>query len=217
VFSSSTPRAHDRRAGADRRQRHQRAAPALDSLEEVFAIDPDTLHARFIAHARSSRRMRPRRRCEMRYLERDDIDAIVVSTCTGYLARVERVCHRAARTAPRPRRVRSRRHGCAAALPNWQIADALLAARPLENVLSRRASEVSSAAMYLDNDPGVLVSACLFGDGAGAGGALAAALRRQALDRMQNHRLSAESRPREALRFEQRGGMLPQRPHAPRA
>jgi hypothetical protein len=28
--------------------------------------------------------------------------------------------------------------------------------------------EVSSAAMYLDNDPGVLISACLFGDGAGA-------------------------------------------------
>jgi hypothetical protein len=28
--------------------------------------------------------------------------------------------------------------------------------------------EVSSAAMYLDDDPGVLISACLFGDGAGA-------------------------------------------------
>jgi 3-oxoacyl-[acyl-carrier-protein] synthase III len=28
--------------------------------------------------------------------------------------------------------------------------------------------EVSSAAMYLDNDPGVIISACLFGDGAGA-------------------------------------------------
>ena len=27
--------------------------------------------------------------------------------------------------------------------------------------------EVCSAAMYLDNDPGVLISACLFGDGAG--------------------------------------------------
>jgi predicted naringenin-chalcone synthase len=33
--------------------------------------------------------------------------------------------------------------------------------------------EVSSAAMYLDNDPGVLISACLFGDGAGAAGAVA--------------------------------------------
>ena len=28
--------------------------------------------------------------------------------------------------------------------------------------------EVCSAAFYMDNDPGVLVSACLFGDGAGA-------------------------------------------------
>ena len=57
--------------------------------------------------------------------------------------------------------------GCAAALPNLMLGNALLAGGGCEHVLSI-CVEVSSAAMYLDNDPGVLISACLFGDGAGA-------------------------------------------------
>jgi alkylresorcinol/alkylpyrone synthase len=57
--------------------------------------------------------------------------------------------------------------GCGAALPNLRTAEALLAARRAKKVLSV-CVEVCSAAFYLDDDPGVLVSACLFGDGAGA-------------------------------------------------
>ena len=48
--------------------------------------------------------------------------------------------------------------GCAAALPNHQLSRALLTGGDCEHVLSICA-EVSSAAMYLDNDPGVLISA----------------------------------------------------------
>src|ERR1700684_1966501 len=58
---------------------------ALGSLAEVFQIDPDTLRRRFIASAPklaaeagacalSDARMSPA-----------DIDAVIVSTCTGYL------------------------------------------------------------------------------------------------------------------------------------
>jgi alkylresorcinol/alkylpyrone synthase len=62
--------------------------------------------------------------------------------------------------------------------------------------------------MYLDNDPGVLISACLFGDGAGA-----AILSRQLPKRGRSivWRSSSsvlEPSHRDALRFEQRGGML---------
>ena len=180
---------------------------ALDSLEEVFAIDPDTLHARFSAHAprlaadAAAKAMRDAR------LEPKEIDGIVVSTCTGYLCPglsgyvIERLGLR-----PDLPAFDLVGHGCAAALPNWQIADALLAARRCENVLSV-CVEISSAAMYLDNDPGVLVSACLFGDGAGAA----------VLSRRPAHKRSIECKnigsllnpvEREALRFEQRGGML---------
>ena len=55
--------------------------------------------------------------------------------------------------------------GCAGALPNWQVASALLGAQHCDHVLSV-CVEVCSAAMYLDDDPGLLISACLFGAGA---------------------------------------------------
>ena len=48
--------------------------------------------------------------------------------------------------------------GCAAALPNFQVGRALLGSGAAAHVLSV-CVEVSSAAMYLDNDPGVLISA----------------------------------------------------------
>ena len=97
--------------------------------------------------------------------------------------------------------------GCAAALPNWRLADALLKGGSVQNVLSI-CVEVSSAAMFLDNDPGVLISACLFGDGAGA-----AVLSRNP----HPHRRSIEWKAfaslvnpaeRNALMFETRNGML---------
>jgi len=52
-------------------------------------------------------------------------------------------------------------------LPNLRTAEALLAAKRAKKVLSV-CVEVCSAAFYLDDDPGVLISACLFGDGAAA-------------------------------------------------
>ena len=67
--------------------------------------------------------------------------------------------------------------------------------------------EVSSAAMYLDNDPGVLISACLFGDGAGAA-VLSRAPRARPADRMDRRRLADRAGQRKALMFEQRDGML---------
>ncbi len=96
------------------------------------------------------------------------IDAVVVSTCTGYLCPglsghvVERLGLR-----PDVQAFDLVGQGCAAALPNLMLGHALLAGAACEHVLSI-CVEISSAAMYLDNDPGVLISACLFGDGAGA-------------------------------------------------
>jgi alkylresorcinol/alkylpyrone synthase len=96
--------------------------------------------------------------------------------------------------------------GCAGALPNWQVASALLNSQ-CEHVLSI-CVEVCSAAMYLDDDPGVLISACLFGDGAGA----AVLSRHPPPDRRRVEWRETASlmntQEREALRFEQRGGLL---------
>src|SRR6185312_12343379 len=58
---------------------------AVDTLEEVFNIDPDTLHSRFLAHAPALARKAGAEAIERAGIARADIDAVVVSTCTGYL------------------------------------------------------------------------------------------------------------------------------------
>ena len=141
---------------------------ALSSLAEVFQIDPDTLHRRFLASAPKLAAQAGLGALSDAQLSARDIDAVVVSTCTGYL------CPGLSGYVIEKLGLKSEvqafdlvGQGCAAALPNMRLGSALLGSGQCENVLSI-CVEVSSAAMYLDNDPGVLVSACLFGDGAGA-------------------------------------------------
>ena len=97
--------------------------------------------------------------------------------------------------------------GCGSALQNHAAAEALVASGRAAQVLSI-CVEVCSAAFYLDDDLGVLVSACLFGDGAAA--AVVSSQPRAGARRVRwraGESLHAP-RHREALRFEQRGGML---------
>ena len=190
---------------------------AVESLKEVFCIDPDTLSRRFGKHAPSLAADAARRALDAAGLNARDIDAVVVSTCTGYLCPglsgyvVELLGLR--------RDVQAFDlvgQGCAAAVPNLQLGRALIGSGACQNVLSV-CVEVSSAAMYLDNDPGVLISACLFGDGAGAAvlssapGDCASAQFPQARGRhIEWHDSASYIDPthRDALRFEHSGGML---------
>src|SRR6185369_7530827 len=96
--------------------------------------------------------------------------------------------------------------GCGAALPNLRAAKALLAGGS-ERVLSI-CVEICSAAFYLDDDPGVLVSACLFGDAAGAAVLTAEAdpNRRRVEWKTAGSLLNPAAR--DLLRFEQKDGRL---------
>jgi len=184
---------------------------AVDTLGEVFRIDPDTLAQRFLAHAPGLAASAAVQALQAAEVAVQDIDAVVVSTCTGYLCPglsgyvVERLGLRADVQA-----FDLVGQGCAAALPNMQLGRALLASGACKHVLSV-CVEVSSAAMYLDNDPGVLISACLFGDGAGAAvlslapPAAGSASRR--IGWIDNSSLLDPSQ-RDALKFETRQGML---------
>ncbi len=182
---------------------------AVETLAESFQIDPDTLHARFVAHAPALGTLAAQRALADAALDPTDIDAIIISTCTGYLCPgltsylIERLGLR-----PDVQGYDLVGQGCGAALPNWRLGAALLATSSCRHVLSV-CVEVSSAAMYLDNDPGVLISACLFGDGAGAavlGREPAPAHRRQV--KWRATRSVTDPGERAALRFEQRGGLL---------
>lgn len=181
---------------------------AVESLAEVFAIDPDTLQRRFALHAPRLAANAGRAALERAGLAPGAVGAVIVSTCTGYLCpglssyMVERLA-----LAPGVRCFDLVGQGCAGALPNWQVASALLGSGQCEHVLSI-CVEVCSAAMYLDNDPGVLISACLFGDGAGAAVlSRAKPPGRRTIEWRETVSLT-QPREREALRFEHRGGLL---------
>jgi alkylresorcinol/alkylpyrone synthase len=180
----------------------------VDSLADVFAIDPDTLHRRFAEHAPRLAADAGRAALARAGLEPREIDAVAVTTCTGYLC--------PGLTGYVTERLGLRRgvrgydlvgQGCAGALPNWQVASALVDSGQCEHVLSI-CVEVSSAAMYLDDDPGVLISACLFGDGAGAAVLSRAHNGRRRRIEWTATASSVDPSEREALRFETRGGML---------
>ncbi len=105
---------------------------------------------------------------EKAQLKPDELDAIVLCTCTGYLC--------PGVTSYVAERMGMRRDiflqdivglGCGAAVPSLRAAEGLVAANPGMKV-AVVAVEVCSAAFYIDDDPGVLVSLCLFGDGASA-------------------------------------------------
>lgn len=181
---------------------------ALPSLNEVFAIDPDTLYRRFSRHAPELAAAAGSHALSNAHLQPAQIDAVIVSTCTGYLCPglsgyvIELLGLRADVQA-----FDLVGQGCAAALPNMRLGEALLASGQCHHVLSV-CVEVCSAAMYLDEDPGVLISACLFGDGAGA-----AVLSRKPSERCRRIEWKRawsliEPNEREALRFEEREGLL---------
>ena len=181
---------------------------SLDSLAEVFSIDPETLDRRFLAHAPVLASDAATRALAVAGIDAAGIDAVIVSTCTGYVCPglsgyvAERIGLRADVQA-----FDLVGQGCAAALPNLQLGRSLLASGAAAHVLSV-CVEVSSAAMYLDNDPGVLISACLFGDGAGA--AVLSLAPGDASRRIEwkDSASLIEPKQRKALMFEQRDGLL---------
>ena len=181
---------------------------AVADLMEAFALTPDALHARFARHAPALATQAAERALAAARLTPAQVDAVLISTCTGYLC-PGLTSYVSERLGLRPDVLALDLvgQGCGAALPNWRTAEALLAAGRAQHVLSV-CVEICSAAFYLDNDPGVLISACLFGDGAGAAvlSAQPAAHARRVEWKAAGTVLSATER--DLLRFEQRDGML---------
>jgi predicted naringenin-chalcone synthase len=166
-----------------------------DELNQAFRLEAPALAGRALASAMGKASIGP-----------GELDALLICTCTGYLC--------PGVTSYVAERLGIRQDallqdmvglGCGAAIPTLRAASHLLAAKPGATVACV-AVEVCSAAFYLDDDPGVIISACLFGDGA------AATLWRstpgpsglRAFDFNSLH-LPAD---RDKLRFEQRGGKL---------
>jgi alkylresorcinol/alkylpyrone synthase len=141
---------------------------ALETLAEVFDQTPDDLQARFAMHAPALATEAARRALKNAGCQPEEMDMVIISTCTGYL------CPGLTSYVTEQLGLRQNifaldlvGQGCGAALPNLRSGEGILSAGRAKKVLSI-CVEVCSAAFFIDDDPGVLISACLFADGAGA-------------------------------------------------
>jgi alkylresorcinol/alkylpyrone synthase len=179
---------------------------ATPDVERIFDRTADELNASFRTEAPKLAGRALASALAKSGIRADEIDALLICTCTGYL------CPGLTSYVAETLGIRSNAIlqdlvglGCGAAIPTLRAASHVLAARP-EATVACVAAEVCSAAFYLDDDPGVIISACLFSDGAAAtvwrSSPGPTGLR--AFDFNSMH-LPAE---RDKLRFEQRDGKL---------
>lgn len=151
------------------------------------------------------------RACYKAGVQPQDIDALLVCTCTGYLCPgvssyvAERLGLSGGAFLQDLLGL-----GCGAALPMLEAARGVTVIRP-GALVAAVAVEICSAAFYLDDDPGVLISLCLFGDGA------ACALWRGEGDasqwRMDGFQTVHRPEHREKIRFVNSGGKLKNQLH----
>src|SRR6185312_14931866 len=110
---------------------------ALKSLAEVFKTTPDALQTRFAKQAPALATQAAKAALKDANYKPNEIDAILISTCTGYL------CPGLTSYVSEQLGLRQNvfaldlvGQGCGAALPNLRTAEAILAAGRVENVLS---------------------------------------------------------------------------------
>jgi len=179
---------------------------ALPGIERVFDLGADELNHGFRTEAPRLARTALESALAQAGVKAAELDALLICTCTGYLC-PGLTSYVAEELGIRPNAVL---HdlvglGCGAAIPMLRAASHLLAAQPGSKVACV-AVEICSAAFYLDDDPGVIISACLFSDGAAATlwGSAPGPSGLRAFDFRSLH-LPAD---RDKLRFEQKGGKL---------
>ncbi len=141
---------------------------AVNSIGEAFDQGAEALNQNYEREAPhlASRAMREALRKSGNIAT--DVDALFLCTCTGYL------CPGVTSHVAQLLGMRDDVFladlvglGCGAAIPTMRAAQGFLAANP-GAVVATVAVEICSAAFFADDDPGVLISLCLFGDGAAA-------------------------------------------------
>jgi alkylresorcinol/alkylpyrone synthase len=181
---------------------------AVPNIESVFDLSPDELNLAFRAAAPELAQRALEGALAMAGLEPGELDALLVCTCTGYLCPgVSSYVSERMGMRPDAQLQDLVGLGCGAAIPTLRAASQVLAAHPDAKVACV-AVEVCSAAFYLDEDPGVLISACLFGDGAAASvwsGRPAGDGTPRRCFGFQSHHQPAD---RDKIRFETRNGRL---------
>ncbi|PAY99924.1 MAG: stilbene synthase [Spartobacteria bacterium AMD-G4] len=180
-------------------------------LAKTFGRDAGQLHQHFEQHAPRLASEALLKACDLASLKPSGIDALLVCTCTGYLCPgLSSYISEILGLRPNAFLQDLLGLGCGAALPLLETARGLLAANPTATIATV-AVEISSAAFYLNDEPGVLISLCLFGDGAAAAIWRGETQGGQFL--FQNFRTIHKPEHREKIRFVNVGGRLKNQLH----
>lgn len=179
---------------------------ALREIDRLFDLDAESLNFAFEREGPALGQRALREALSKAGVEPREIDGLFVCTCTGYL------CPGLSSFVAEALGLRADAVlddlvglGCGAAVPTLRRASDFLTAHP-GAVAAVLAVEICSAAFYLDETPGVIISACLFGDGASASLWTSGNGR----DGVQAGEFASLHLPqwRDYLRFENRGGKL---------
>jgi predicted naringenin-chalcone synthase len=137
-------------------------------VDQLFTRDAESLNKSFETHAPGLSLDALTKALKEAEWQPASLDALLVCTCTGYL------CPGITSYVAEKLGLRSNLYlqdlvglGCGAAIPMMRSAAGFLKLEP-EARIATIAVEICSAAFYIDNNPGVIISACLFGDGAAA-------------------------------------------------
>ena len=140
----------------------------MDRTEDACETDPDQLNARFLFYARRTASAAAAKALAAAGLSAADLGGVAVNTCTGYVC--PGLSSYLAEDLEAPHDLRTldiAGMGCGAALPNLEAASGWLALDGCRPVLSV-AVEICSATLFMGNEPGLVVSNSIFGDGAAA-------------------------------------------------
>lgn len=177
---------------------------AIRGPGELFEEDPDHRIERFTRRATELSAKAARRAMEGAELAAEEVSALVVNTCTGYVC--PGLSNYLIEELGLPAQVRAYDlvgAGCGGAVPNLELAASLIDADPERMVLSVSV-EICSATFQMDNDPSLLISNALFADGAGAAVLRAGPPGLKVLESRSLH----EPRYREDIRYVYRDGEL---------
>jgi predicted naringenin-chalcone synthase len=142
---------------------------AMDRPEEAAVDDPDALNLRFIKYGRALGAQAARRALEAANCDKDSLVGLVVNTCTGY------ACPGLTSYLVEDLGLRDDIHvrdvmgmGCGGALPNLATAVGIHETHHTKGPVLSVAVEICTATIFMDPDPGIVVSNSIFGDGAAA-------------------------------------------------
>ncbi len=140
----------------------------LDDLEKAWQMDAQGLSEYYEVKAPELAAEAVQKALDDAGIKAKDLDALFLCSCTGYLCPGVS-SHVAEKLGLRADVFHQDMTGlgCGAAVPLMRCAKGYIADNP-EALIVTVAVEICSAAFYVENDIGVLISTCLFGDGAAA-------------------------------------------------